>query len=123
MTALQDGYVAKADRALASARRTLDDGDPEAAVNRAYYACFYLVQAALLGVGETPKTHAGTHSRFAYHFVRPGRVPQDIGRILPYAAETRERSDYDAFAITDTAAAADLLTDAERFVAAVRAFL
>ena len=123
MTPKQTAFVRRAERALATAHVTLDAGDAEAAVNRAYYACFYLAQAALLGVGEEPKTHKGTHSRFGLHFVASGPLSTADGRILTDAAATRERSDYDAFAITDTAAAADLVTDAERFVAAVRALL
>ena len=123
MTEHQAALVSKADRALATARLTLDDGDVAASVNRAYYACFYLAQAALLGAGEQPRTHSGTHNRFAFHFTRTGRVAKDTGRILPHAAEARERADYDFISVTDPAAASDLLRDAERFVAAVRALL
>ena len=123
MTPKQTAFVRRAERALATAHVTLDAGDAEAAVNRAYYACFYLAQAALLGVGEEPKTHKGTHSRFGLHFVANGPMSTADGRILTDAATTRERSDYDAFAVTDTAAAADLIADVERFVAAVRALL
>lgn len=123
MTEHQQALSDKAERALASARSALEAGDAETAVNRSYYACFYLAQAALLGVGERPKTHAGTHNRFAFHFARSGRVPPDIAGVLPHAAQARERTDYDAFAVTDAAAAADLLRDAKRFVAAVRQIL
>ncbi|WP_420456763.1 HEPN domain-containing protein [Rubrivirga sp.] len=120
MTDLQRAYLDRAERALASARLNVDAGDGEAATNRAYYACFYVVQAALVGEGEAPKTHSGTHRRFAVLFVATGAVSRDIGRILPDAFRLRLQSDYDAFAVTDTAAAADLLADAERFVAVVR---
>src|SRR5690606_19122001 len=61
MSPLQVALVDKAERALATARQVMGE-DPEAAVNRAYYACFYVAQAALLGVGERPKSHAGTHN-------------------------------------------------------------
>jgi uncharacterized protein (UPF0332 family) len=121
MTPLQTALVEKGVRALHAARHALEDGDAEAAANRAYYACFNLARAALLGEGEQPKTHSGTHNRFALLFVATGRVPEAIARTLPHAAQIRERADYDALAVTDLRAAADLLADAERFVAAVRA--
>ncbi len=111
MTELQTAFVEKGLRALASARLMLDDGDTEAAANRAYYACFNLACAALLGVGEQPKTHSGVHNCFALRFVATGRVPEDIARTLPHAAQLRERADYDALAVTDTHAAADLLAE------------
>ena len=123
MTPKQTALVRRAERALATAHVTLDAEDAEAATNWAYYACFYLAQAALLGVGEEPKTHKGTHSRFGLHFVADGPLSVSDGRILTDAATARERSDYDAFAVTDRAAAGDLISDAERFVAAVRALL
>ena len=119
MSPLQVALVDKAERALATARQVMGE-DPEAAVNRAYYACFYVAQAALLGVGERPKSHAGTHNRFAFHFVATGRVPEEVARTLPSAAQARERADYNVLAVTNPRAAADLLADAERFVEVVR---
>lgn len=121
MMELQRAYLERADRALQAARRGLDAGDGETATNRAYYACFYMAQAALVGVGEEPKTHAGTHRRFAAQFVAPRRIPREAARTLTDAFRLRLRSDYDALVVTDLNAAADLLVDAERFVAAVRA--
>ena len=115
----QATFLSYARRALRTGRLALDDGDAVGATNRAYYACFYAAQAALLEAGETPKSHSGTLSRFGLHFVVSGRVPPEIGRLLSDAFTARQRSDYEAFAVTDTAAA-DLLADAERFVEAVR---
>lgn len=120
MTTLQQALLDKAGRALEAARASLDRDDAETATNRAYYACFYVAQAALVGVGEQPKTHAGTHARFRLHFVAEGALPLGIGSILTDAFAARQRHDYNAFAVTDARAAADLLADAERFVAVVR---
>ncbi len=120
MTPRQEALIEKADRALTSARRLLDHEDVDGATNRAYYACFYLAQAALLGVGEEPRTHTGTHTRFRLHFIANGLLALELGSILADAFAARQRLDYNVFAVTDTRAAADLLVDAERFVAAVR---
>ncbi len=120
MTPQQATLIGHAQRALRTGRLALDDGDAVGATNRAYYACFYVAQAALLDVGEAPKSHSGMLSRFGLHFVVSGRVPSEIGRLLSDAFVARQRSDYDAFAVTDLAAAADLMADAERFVEEVR---
>ncbi|WP_420456906.1 HEPN domain-containing protein [Rubrivirga sp.] len=119
MTDQQTRLVEKARRALSTARLVLDDGDVEGALNRAYYACFYVAQALLLTYGEEPRTHRGVHHRFRERAVLPGLVPAELGRTLPYAASLRERADYEAVTVTDTAGAADLLADAHTFVDAV----
>lgn len=123
MTEMQTALLAKADRALASAQALLHD-DPDAAANRAYNACFDVARAALLSVEESPKTHAGVHTRFAFHFTKlgPKSGPLDdaVASTLPYAAQQRERADYEALGVTDVRGVADLVADAERFVAAVR---
>lgn len=120
MTETQRHLLDRADRALQTARLALDDGDGDATANRAYYACFYLAQAALIGTGETPKTHSGTHSRFAFHFIAAEALPPSTGSILADIFAIRQRSDYNAALVTDLGAAADLLADAKRFVEAVR---
>lgn len=119
MTDLTRAYLGKAERALEAARRSIEADDAETAGNRAYYACFYVAQAALALEGDRPKTHAGTHRQFARRYVADGRVPADVARILPEAFRLRLREDYDALAVTDLEAAADLLADAERFVEVV----
>lgn len=120
MMIVQEALLQKAHRALASAKRLLEHGDLDGATNRAYYACFYLAQAALVGVGEEPKTHAGTHTRFRYHFAAGGIISLEIASILTDTFAARQRLDYDALAVTDPRAASDIVADAERFVAAVR---
>ena len=121
MTPLQRALVEKADRALEAARANLDRDDAETATNRAYYACFYVAQAALAGVGEEPKTHTGTHARFRLRFIAKGILSKEVGSILGDTFTARQRYDYNALIATDPRAAADLLADAERFVTAVRA--
>lgn len=123
MTDEQQALFDKARRALETARLTLDHGDADAAINRAYYAAFHAATAALLAVGETPKTHSGSHHRFYRHYVKKGPLTKDIGWTLSFAYELRQRADYEAFTVFDEAAAADLITDVEAFVRAVEEML
>ncbi len=76
-------YLAKADRALESARLLLTDGDIEGACNRAYYAMYDAAQAALLlsGAAADPaeiRTHSGLIGAFGKHLVKTGRIPADL---------------------------------------------
>ncbi len=123
MTDKQYAFSEKARRALATAPINLNHGDVEAAISRAYYAAFYAAMAALLSVGEAPKTHSGTLQRFRLHFIKTGRLPLSLGDVLTYAFNARQRADYEAFAIFDEAAVADLITDVEAFVRAVEQML
>lgn len=123
MTSEQQAYLEKAHRALETARGALTGGDPEGAIDRAYYAAFYMATAALLGAGEQPKTHSGTHNRFHLHFVRTDRIDRSVGATLQHAFELRQRATYEAFAVLDEAAASDLMADVEWFVDAVEALL
>lgn len=57
-------FMAKAERAVISARILLDAGDADGACNRAYYAMFDAARAALLASAaqapsETVRTHSG----------------------------------------------------------------
>ena len=108
---------------LRAAHLTLDQGFVRVAISRAYYAAFHVAQAALLTVGEQPGTHAGVSNRFYVHFVETGRLPRDIGRLLPDALRQRNSADYDALTVFDTHAAADLIADVETFVQAVEVLI
>ncbi len=123
MTEKERALFAKADRALQTARANLDLGDADAAANRAYYAAFYAATAALSSVGERPRTHGGVHRRFSVHFVESGPLSIELGSILAYAQAVRRRADYEAFAILDAAAVADLVSDVAGFVQAVRSLI
>jgi uncharacterized protein (UPF0332 family) len=106
----------KARQALSDAELLLDNGSVEAAINRGYYSAFQAARAALLTEEEGLKTHSGVIRRFGYHFVRTGRVSDEIGDILATAQSMRERADYDAIADLNQEDAAYLVDDARRFI-------
>lgn len=123
MMAEQASLLARARQALDTARLVLDHGDGPAAVNRAYYAAFWAAQAALLGVGETPRSHAGVQNRFYVRFVETGRFSTQAARLLGHAYALRQGADYDVSPIFDGRAVADLIADVERFVDALEPLL
>ena len=78
-------YIRKADRALATARRSLAESDTEDACNRAYYAMFHAAHAALwmVGLQETGtviKKSWGIYSLLGQEPVKTGVLDAAHGR-------------------------------------------
>ena len=116
MTETAIAFFAKSDLALRAARTLLDAGESEGCINRAYYAAYHAASAVLAEVGETLKTHKGTHNRFWVRFVETGYIPREVADVLSYGWRMREKADYDVFSVFDITAAANLVDDVEAFV-------
>lgn len=114
-----EALLQKANQALDDASYLLEDDRVEAAMNRAYYAAFHAARAALLTEGEEPTSHAGILSRFSYHFVRTGRISEEVGKVLARAETDRNRADYDAFSVFEIQAAEDLVSNVSQFTKVV----
>lgn len=118
-------YFAKAERALASARVLLRDGDVEGSCNRAYYAMFNAAHSALFkaGFGEQTaaiKTHSGLLSFFGQKLVGTERLAGEYGRAINKAGRLRTSADY-LLSSTTEAEAEWAIEGAEGLLAAVRA--
>jgi uncharacterized protein (UPF0332 family) len=115
----------KAARAVVSAQLLLDNGDPDGACNRAYYAMFDAARAALLASGspvtpEIAKTHSGLISAFSLHLVKTGRVAVDLGKALNKVEDLRLIADYKGDAI-DTSDARWAVEQAQNFAQTMKA--
>jgi len=117
-----DEPLRSSDEELAAARLLAEGGFPAQAVSRAYYGAFRAAQAALGAVGETRSKHAGVISAFVRHVVKPGGLDEETGRILRSLFARRNLADYVPTEVPP-AEAASAIQDAERFVAAVAAWL
>lgn len=91
--------MAKAARALASAKLLLANSDLDGACNRAYYAMFDAAHAALLRSGahinpaET-RTHRGLIAAFGEHLIKPGHLSADLGKSFNQVERVRLLADY-----------------------------
>ena len=119
--------IAKAERALESARLLQNAGDVDGACNRAYYAMFDAAKAALLAKAPsidsmTGKTHSGMIAAFGLHLVKTGLVPLELGRAFNRAQNIRQVADYtgDLIAPDDVAW---LVQQADGFVQTMRGML
>ena len=111
------GYMASARQALTTARKTLEDGDYVASINRAYYAIFYAASAMLNKEKLASSKHSGVLALFREHFVKTGRIEVEYSRIYGKAFDSRMQSDYDVDEWPDRALAERMLEGAEKFVA------
>ncbi len=69
------------------------------AVNRYYYACFYLVSSLLAKIGVDAHTHNGVKTKFFLHFLKTEKVSQDLGKIYSNLMNERQEGDYDDFMV------------------------
>lgn len=114
--------IAKGRRSLAAAEKLSQSGDYDFSASRAYYAMFYLAEAALLAKGLAFSKHSRVISAFSEHMVTPGHVPRKLHQALYRAFELRNRGDYSAEAFPAKEAKATL--DAAReFVGALEIYL
>jgi uncharacterized protein (UPF0332 family) len=111
----------KAKRALLTARE-LQDRDPDASINRSYYAMFDIAQAALLRAGvpedKLPRTHNGLIATFSKHAVQSGLINEKVSAALGRAEYLRLLADYTGKSL-DANTAKDTVTRAETFMSSV----
>ena len=76
----------------------IERGFYNTAMNRMYYACFYVVSALLLNAGiDGVRTHEGVRQMFNKHFVLTGIVPKEWGRFYSVVYGNRSEADYEDF--------------------------
>ena len=112
----------RSDRELGAARTLAEHGFTEQAVARAYFACFYAAEAALLSLGETRSRHSGVIAEFMRSVIKEGGMDQEMGAILRSLFEDRNEADY-RFIEAPPESAEQAISQASRFVDEVRVWL
>ena len=123
MTVEIDRLVEKGVRSLAAGRRLFQEGDYDFAISRAYYAMFYLAEAALLSRGMTFSSHGAVISAFGRDLVKPGHLSAGLHKALHEGFMERTVGDYEVKESYPRERAEGVLASARDFVAAVRAFV
>ncbi|MHB2016481.1 MAG: HEPN domain-containing protein [Candidatus Xenobia bacterium] len=93
------------------------------ACSRGYYAAFHAARALLFSRGLQGKTHEGVRYLFNEHFLRTGRLPLTLSRVLARMESTREEADYEASAIVTREDAITQVEQARALQAAVQELL
>lgn len=115
---------------LQRAKETLAEADCLAAnnhysgaVNRLYYACYYIVTALLIENEIQASTHVGVRSMFALKFIKSGKMDISHGKFFNEIFELRHSNDYDDFIFCDEETYKDLRPKAEALMAAIMSML
>jgi uncharacterized protein (UPF0332 family) len=103
-------YMSHADKMLQVAEHNLAEGFYSTAVNRAYY-------------GLSRGKHSGVVAAFRQHFVKPGLIEAEFGRMYGQLMDDRRGADYDLETIVEPEQAAADVEHAHRFIARVRQYL
>jgi uncharacterized protein len=111
--------MARAGEALAEATLLLAHDHVTTTVNRLYYAAFYAVSALLLTEGYSSPKHSGIRALFDQHWIAPGRLPKDLGRLYRRLFDARQQGDYVDLVVFDSAEVRAWRDDAEGFLRAV----
>jgi hypothetical protein len=115
--------LARADECLRAAAVLVDAGLLHDAESRLYYAIYDAAVAALLTEGLEPRSHAGVSSLLGLHFIKPGRMDSDDGRLFARIQKYRVEADYSReFVVTDAALREDLAA-CTGFVTRIRAIV
>lgn len=84
----------RATEALEEARLLQEGGHLHAAVSRLYYACFYAISALLLTEGLAFAKHTSVLATLDRNWIKPGKLPVQVGRFTRRMFERRQQSDY-----------------------------
>ena len=67
------------------------------AIQRLYYACFYMASALLMSRGINARTHNGVVGQLGQNFVSKGFLTKDEGRLYSRLLQNRITGDYNDF--------------------------
>ena len=123
MSERQAELAAKARRAIEAARLDAAGGHADFATARAYFACFYAAQAALLERNLSFSSHSAVIAAFGKEFARTGALPGRFHAVLREQFDDRNVSDYGTGQGPSAEDAARSIAAAEEFVAAVEKLL
>lgn len=104
---------------MLEAKLMIEGGYLNGAINRLYYACYYIVSALLLKNGISAQTHSGTKQMLGLHFVVTGKLSAKTSSVYATLFEKRHSSDYDDFAYCDLETLEKLFPQANEFIATI----
>jgi len=82
---------------LKEAELLMNNGSWNAAINRIYYSCYYLLSGLLLKKDIESSSHKGIRQMFGLHFIQTGLVSKEDGRFFSELFDLRHTGDYDDF--------------------------
>lgn len=115
--------VKRAEETLSEADCLAENRHYSGALNRLYYACYYMVSALLLDNDIEATTHAGVKTMFALKFVKNGKIELKHGKLFTEIFEQRHSNDYDDLIFCDEETYLNFRPRAEALISAVKELL
>ena len=112
--------VQRSEETLAEADCLAENGHYSGAVNRLYYACYYVVSALLIENEIPASTHAGVRSMFALKFIKTHKMDISHGKLFNEVFQLRQSNDYDDFIFCDEETYKDLRPRVEALIFAIK---
>lgn len=82
---------------LKEAEDMIDTAHWNLAIQRLYYACFYMTSALLMSRGFNARTHNGVVGLLGQNFVSTGLLTKEEGRLYSRLLQNRITGDYNDF--------------------------
>jgi uncharacterized protein (UPF0332 family) len=93
------------------------------AINRAYYAMFYIILALAVLRQKTTSKHSGVIAFFDREFVKPGIFPRELSKSLHLLFQKRQENDYGNVFLVNEEEARLALVGAQTFVQTVEVYI
>jgi len=113
---LIDLKIERANETIKEVPYLLEQGFYRTAINRMYYACYYIVSALLLQDNFEARTHKGTIALFSMNFVKTGKLNEDTGKLYRSLFELRQTGDYDESKVINREDVVSRLEPAQQFI-------
>lgn len=94
----------------------LEQGFYRTAINRMYYACFYIVGALLIQDNYEARAHKGVIILFSMHYIKTGKLSEDTGKLYRSLFELRQTGDYNEFKVISRDDVIRRLEPAKQFI-------
>lgn len=86
--------IAKSEEVYQAALILYEAGQWNSAINRLYYACFYVASALLIQRGIGAKSHGGVIAKLSEHAVLTGELPTESYKVYSKLLNWRTKGDY-----------------------------
>lgn len=87
--------IERAYQSLKEAKDNVDLGNWNLAVNRLYYASFYMAIALILSTGDNAKSHNGVFNVISMNYIATGILNKKAGILYRRLFSMRQSGDYD----------------------------
>lgn len=113
----------KSERSIDAATLLLNDGYPDFAASRAYYAMFYVLQALMLDRNLSFSKHSGIIGAFGKEFVKTGIFDSRFHRLVLSAFDLRNAGDYGSSQAISETKAAQAIAEAVELLDEIKRYL